>query len=148
MSSYPPPPIQVPISEPDGFIAAPWQIWLQQLNKRLGGASGSPSDDALILADSEMVDQTARQLIQDLSQQICELSPRPEEFGEAELWGDIPKSTEPALGNPPADGDVLSSTRTGVRSWVPMSGGGASNLDGGSSSSIYGGTVGIDGGSS
>lgn len=31
----------------------------------------------------------------------------------------ILNSKEPALGNPPADGDKLVSTKAGVRSWTP-----------------------------
>ena len=36
-------------------------------------------------------------------------------------------NTEPALGNPPTDGYVLSSTTSGTRSWVAQSGGGGSS---------------------
>jgi hypothetical protein len=54
--------------------------------------------------------------------QVYDTSTNSLEFYNGTAW----QSAEPALGNPPVSGYVLSSTSSGVRSWVAATGGGGS----------------------
>lgn len=47
----PPAPTWSALLNPNGSMTAPWVTWFQVLNRKLGGYSATPTDDAQILAD-------------------------------------------------------------------------------------------------
>ena len=57
----PPAPTWSALLDPNGNMTAAWITWFQVLNRKLGGYTSTPTDDAEILAyEPESVDQSAR----------------------------------------------------------------------------------------
>ena len=57
----PPAPTWSALLDPSGNMTAAWITWFQVLNRKLGGYTATPTDDAQILAyEPETVDQSAR----------------------------------------------------------------------------------------
>ena len=57
----PPAPTWSALLDPNGNMTAAWITWFQVLNRKLGGYTSTPTDDAQILAyEPETVDQSAR----------------------------------------------------------------------------------------
>ena len=57
----PPAPTWSALLDPNGNMTAAWITWFQVLNRKLGGYTSTPADDAQVLAyEPETVDQSAR----------------------------------------------------------------------------------------
>src|SRR5947209_13268626 len=127
-TTLPPVPLQAPIADSNtGIIPPGWAAYFRSLS-----TSGSGSG---VTIHAELQGLSADDHLQYLTNTRGDARYYSKTYVDTQLAG-----KEASLGNPATSGFVLASSTAGVRSWVAVN----SNLDGGTPSSVYGGTTGIE----